>query len=161
MTFRFLHLADLHLDSVYGGRPETVQRLRRATQEALTRAASFALDQRLDAVLIAGDAFDDDRLGFEARGVLRRELARLAQGGVTVVYVTGNHDPGAASGRAASLALDAGSETPSLAPIHVVLDDSPRLLRVGAHGRDAREAGLVLCAGHPSVRVTENLVRAA
>ena len=62
MTFRFLHLADLHLETVYGGRASTRERLREASLQAFERAVDFALARRLDALLIAGDAFDDPLL---------------------------------------------------------------------------------------------------
>ncbi|MFT5731906.1 MAG: exonuclease SbcD [Planctomycetota bacterium] len=158
MTFRFLHIADLHLDSAYGGSPPTVERLRSATKEALSRAVAFAIDETLDAVLIAGDAFDEERLGFEARAAFRRELERLSEHGITVVYITGNHDPGAAAGRAAGLRLARSIGSPGRAPIHVVLDGTPRLLHLRSRGGD--EAAEVIAVGHATSRVTDNLARA-
>lgn len=158
MTIRFLHLADLHLDSAYGGAPDTVERLRQATLEALERAVSFAIDAGLDAVLIAGDAFDDDRLGYESRAVFRREVARLSAAGLSVVYVTGNHDPGVGTGRAAGLRLSSqggGARRAPAAPIHVVLDSEPRSIVL--HARDGAAAATVIAAGHPNPRVTDNL----
>ena len=154
MAFRFLHLADLHLDSGYGGSPATAERLRLATLEALERAAQLAIDAGLDAVLIAGDAFDDDRLGYESRAVFRRELARLAGAGVSVVYTTGNHDPGTVTGRATNLKLgQLGSRGGS---IHVVLDGEPQT--VPLRDRTGQEAAVVVAAGHGTSRVTDNLV---
>ena len=51
MGFRFLHLADLHLETRFGGRPDTRERLRQATHEAFTRAVDHAIEHRLDALL--------------------------------------------------------------------------------------------------------------
>ena len=44
MGFRFLHLADCHLETSFGGRPETRERLRRATREAFERALSLSAE---------------------------------------------------------------------------------------------------------------------
>lgn len=154
MAFRFLHLADLHLDSSYGGSPTTVERLRLGTLQALERATQLAIEAGLDAVLIAGDAFDDDRLGYESRAVFRREVARLAEAGVSVVYTTGNHDPGTVTGRAANLKLSPlGSRGGS---VHVVLDGEAQTLPL--RDRSGQEAAVVVAAGHSSSRVTDNLV---
>ena len=42
MSFRFLHLADLHLDTRFGGREATRARLREATLEAWFAAVELA-----------------------------------------------------------------------------------------------------------------------
>ena len=62
MPFRFLHLADLHLETRFGGAEATRDRLRVAILEAFDAAVDLALERELDAVLIAGDAFDDPLL---------------------------------------------------------------------------------------------------
>ncbi len=57
--FRFLHVADIHLDSPlkglerYEGAP--VDEIRSATRRALENLVDFALEQEVDFVLIAGD----------------------------------------------------------------------------------------------------------
>lgn len=159
MTFRFLHLADLHLDSAYGGSSATVERLRQASLEALVNAANLAIEAEVHAVLIAGDAFDDERLGYASRAILRRELERLSEHGITVLYITGNHDPGTAAGRAAGLRLGtspgAGKRQ---APIHAVLDGAPRVFEV--LNRSGAPVAQVIAAGHATSRVTDNLARA-
>ncbi len=38
MGLRFLHISDCHLETSFGGRPETRERLRGATREAFERA---------------------------------------------------------------------------------------------------------------------------
>ena len=67
-AFRFLHLADLHLETSFGGRPTTRERLRRATREAFEAAVALAVREKLHAVVVAGDLFDDGLLS------LRTEL---------------------------------------------------------------------------------------
>ena len=148
MSFRFLHLADLHLDSAYGGRACTRARLRAATFEALERAASFAISDRLDAVLIAGDAYDDDRLGYDARTILRRELRRLGEASIQVVVATGNHDPGGTTFAAPRLGLD------RIPNVHVALTPTQRTVTIERDG--AALAHIVAC-GHADARTTDDL----
>ena len=155
MAFRFLHLADLHLDSAYGGSAQTAERLRHALGLPGWPAASFAIDASLDAVLIAGDAFDDERLGYESRAVFRREVHRLAGAGVSVVYITGNHDPGTAAGRAAGLRLESAPGGGPNAPIYAVLGGAPRSIVL--KGKNGEDAAVVVAAGHSTSRVTDNL----
>ena len=60
--FRFIHCADLHIDSplrglqAYEGAP--VDRLRRATRDAFQNLITLAIDEAVAFVLIAGDLFD-------------------------------------------------------------------------------------------------------
>jgi DNA repair exonuclease SbcCD nuclease subunit len=68
--------------------------LRDASRLAFQRLADLALAERVDAVLIAGDLFDDERLSFQTERFILEQLARLNEVGIPVVYATGNHDPG-------------------------------------------------------------------
>lgn len=159
MTVRLLHLADLHLDSAYGGRDATRARLRTATIEALRTACRYAVDERLHAVLIAGDLFDDERLGYEARAALRGEVTRLARAGIDVVIVTGNHDPGAPGRRAAGLGLDRLAQDDARLGEHagqviVALDGRPRTVTLVRDGQPYLHVAL---AGHAHSQVTDDL----
>ena len=92
---RFLHLADVHLDTPFAGRrPEVRRRLRGAVREAFGTAVDTALEESVDAVVIAGDLFDGATLSFQTERFLLDELRRLTEVGIPVVYATGNHDPG-------------------------------------------------------------------
>ena len=92
---RFVHLADVHLDTSFAGRSATVRRrLREASREAFRRTADLAIREDANALLIAGDLFDGDRLSFQTERFLLEQMRRLEQHGVAVVYATGNHDPG-------------------------------------------------------------------
>ena len=92
---RFIHAADVHLDSPCSSRSETVrQKLRDASRLAFRRLVDLALAERVDVVLIAGDLFDDERLSFQTERFLLEQLHRLDSEEIPVVYATGNHDPG-------------------------------------------------------------------
>ncbi|WP_412062456.1 metallophosphoesterase family protein [Rubrivirga sp. IMCC45206] len=61
--------------------------------EAVVRAlVDQAVERRVDAVVLTGDVADESNKFFEAFGVLERTLHRLADAGVPVFAVAGNHD---------------------------------------------------------------------
>jgi len=75
--FRFLHLADLHLETSFGGRAATRERLRRAALEAFENAVDYAIDHQLHAVLAAGDLYDDPVLSLQTEFAIQRQVQRL------------------------------------------------------------------------------------
>ena len=156
MTFRFLHLADLHLDTHFGGRPLAKERLRAATSEAFRRAVDFALEERLHAVLVAGDLFDDPCLSLHTELELARAVQRLAEAGIAFVWTCGNHDPGGKTKRASGLALDRATEDePWRERVRVFRGPQPERFIV----KDASGApvGVVVGAGHSTDREDKNL----
>lgn len=121
-------------------------RLRAASREAFERCVTVALEERADALLIAGDLFDGRHVSFETERFLLEQLARLGQAGVAVVYATGNHDPGQVV-QAGRLAWPDN--------VTVVADAEPRTIPV--KGRDGETAGWVTAAGHATAQVTDDL----
>lgn len=143
-----LHLADVHFDTVYAGRTlDLRRRLRNAQHTAFERAVDRAIAEPVDAVLIAGDLFDADRLGLATEDRLLTQLERLNEARIPVVYATGNHDPGQARGRVAALSWPAN--------VHVVRTDEPQTITL----TDAADTpiGRVVAVGHPRPHVSENL----
>ena len=63
------------------------------TVEAVVRSlVDQAIERRVDALVLTGDVADESNKYFEAFGVLERALHRLAEAGVPVFAVAGNHD---------------------------------------------------------------------
>lgn len=93
---RFVHCADVHLDSPlrglsqYEGAP--VDRLRRATRDAFERLVQCAIDEKAEFVVIAGDLYDGDRDDFQTAVFFQRQLYVLRDAGIPVVIAYGNHD---------------------------------------------------------------------
>ncbi|MCA1791724.1 MAG: DNA repair exonuclease, partial [Thioalkalivibrio sp.] len=147
---RFLHVADVHLDTSFAGRSESVRRrLRDASHEAFTRAVDVALESDVDAVLIAGDLFDGERLSFQTERFLLEQVARLGDHGVTVVYATGNHDPGSSGGGPRGLQWPPNVVTAT--------DATPRRIEIAA--RAGGTAGYVSAIGHESALEERDLSR--
>lgn len=93
---RFIHCADLHLDSPlrglerYEGGPS--QDMRSATRRSFTNVGDLAFEREVDFVLIAGDVFDGDWLDFNTGLFFSNQLRRLGDAGISVYIVRGNHD---------------------------------------------------------------------
>lgn len=145
---RFLHLADVHLDTAFEGRSAALrEHLRSALRTSFRRAVECALDGDVDALLIAGDLFDDDRLSVTTEDFLVEQMERVAAAGITVVYVTGNHDPGGRDVRAAR--IDWPEE------LHYVDTRTPT--RIPIADSEGTEQAVVVAAGHASSQEQENL----
>lgn len=93
---RFIHAADLHLDSPLNGlrqrAGERASHLAEASRRALERMVDHALGERIDLVVIAGDLFDTQAADFNSALFLRKQLARLSEAGIPVALIRGNHD---------------------------------------------------------------------
>lgn len=147
---RFLHIADAHLDTSFTGRTEVVRaRLREAAREAFQRAVDVAVREEVHALLVAGDLFDGDRLSFQTERFLLDQAARLQDHDITVVYATGNHDPGS---------LDRGPRrVPWPANVKVAADATPRRFLITDRAGDP--VGHVSAIGHPTADVGDDLSR--
>src|SRR5258708_8009972 len=95
---KFVHAADLHLDSqllaVSREEPRQVERMRRATREAFERVIDLCIEQEVALLLLAGDLYDHDCPNMQIAVFLRSQLKRLEQKGIRVVIIKGNHDAG-------------------------------------------------------------------
>ncbi|WP_394827463.1 exonuclease SbcCD subunit D [Pendulispora albinea] len=93
---KFVHAADLHIDSPlrgltrYEGAP--LERARRATREALERVVGLCLEERADFLVLAGDVFDGDWKDIGTGLFFVSQLARLRETGCRVLLLRGNHD---------------------------------------------------------------------
>ncbi|MCD1259131.1 DNA repair exonuclease [Paenibacillus athensensis] len=105
LPLRFLHAADLHLDSPFKGMatlPEPIrERVREATFDALRALVTLAERERVDFVVVSGDVYDLSDRSLRAQIRFQRALERLAAAHIPVYVIHGNHDP--EDGRAAQL----------------------------------------------------------
>jgi DNA repair exonuclease SbcCD nuclease subunit len=93
---KFLHAADIHLDSPlrgldrYEGAP--VDEIRGASRRALENLVSLASEEEVDFVILAGDLFDGDWPDFNTGLFFVKQMALLGQQNIPVYAVRGNHD---------------------------------------------------------------------
>ena len=94
---RFVHAADLHLDSPFRGlrevEPAVGAELREATFAAYDKIIDLCLAEKVDALLVAGDIYDGRDRSLRAQLRFRDGLQRLADAGIRSFVCHGNHDP--------------------------------------------------------------------
>jgi DNA repair exonuclease SbcCD nuclease subunit len=91
---RFIHTADLHLDTSFSGSgfPSRLgDRKREAIRSTFRRIIEDALSSQVDFLLIAGDLFELDRITPDTSEFLKRQFETL--GSIPVFIAPGNHDP--------------------------------------------------------------------
>jgi exonuclease SbcD len=95
-AFRFIHCADLHIDSPLKGlrkiNPRYAEWIRAATRRSFMRLVDMAIDDEVNFVVIAGDLYDGDWKSADTGIFLNRQLKRLVDTGIPVFAITGNHD---------------------------------------------------------------------
>jgi len=112
---RILHFADAHIDiATYGRRdPETGLPVRVMDfLRALDTIVDTAIDERVDLVIFAGDAFKDRAPAPTYLREWAKRIKRLADARIPTVLVVGNHDLSPALGRAHALEVFTTLETP-------------------------------------------------
>lgn len=91
---RLIHTSDLHLDACYAEErlPAAFgNRRRQSLRDVLKRILERAVEWPADAVLIAGDLFEIDRISRDTVAFLQSSFENL--GPVPVFIAPGNHDP--------------------------------------------------------------------
>ena len=149
MTLRFVHAADLHLDSPFTGirasAPENVARaLYSATFDSYRNIIDLCISEQVDALLVAGDIYDGADRSLRAQRAFIDGLRSLDAVGIRSFVCHGNHDP--LDGWEARLSYPDGCH------------------RFGAEFEavpvfpDAPERGLVYGISYPTRDVYDNLV---
>ncbi len=136
---RFIHAADIHLDSplvglsAYAEAP--VQLLRNATRRAFEKLVDEAISLEVDFLVIAGDLYDGNWKDFNTGIFFIKQMGRLQNKGIPVYLLFGNHD--AESEMTKSLALPSNVHVfPSNKASSFLLPD----LQVALHGRSFKTA---------------------
>ncbi|HEX5418864.1 MAG TPA: DNA repair exonuclease [Gammaproteobacteria bacterium] len=96
MAFRFVHSADIHLDSPLRSLAlrdaELAELIGNATRRAFVNMVSLCIDERVDALLLAGDLYDGDQTSMKTARFLAEQMRRLQEAEVRVFVIRGNHD---------------------------------------------------------------------
>lgn len=94
--FRFLHAADIHLDSPLIGleayEDAPVDEIRGASRRAFDNLIELAIDEEVDFLLLAGDLYDGDWKDYNTGLFFVDRMARLRRMNIQVFIVAGNHD---------------------------------------------------------------------
>ena len=94
---KILAIGDVHLGTRCSGVPDYISSGRLepgalTPEAALKRSVDFAIDQKVDAVLFAGDVVESTNARFEALVPLEECIRRLLDKEIQVIAVAGNHD---------------------------------------------------------------------
>ncbi|MBN1304737.1 MAG: exonuclease SbcCD subunit D [Anaerolineales bacterium] len=123
---KLLHFADAHIDMANYGRhdPETGLPLRVLDfLKSLDKIISTAVEERVDLVIFAGDAYKDRSPAPTFQREWGRRIMRLSQAGIPTLLLVGNHDLSPAVGRAHAL-----QEFDTLQIPHIHVLDTPKML---------------------------------
>lgn len=93
---RFIHCADIHLDSPMETHLSAEQASKRNTEiiRSFVRMTEYARDNDVRAVIISGDLFDSERVRTRTLDVILSAMRKTPM--VDYLYLTGNHDAGSA-----------------------------------------------------------------
>ena len=146
-SLRFVHAADLHLDSPFRGLANTAPKLRDALQAATLGAFERIVDHTIqckaDFLVLAGDLYDSKDRSLRALVAFRRQMERLAERDISAYIVHGNHDP-----------LNGWGSEFQLPPNVTTFTGKPKTDPVIRRGKEiARVTGV----SYARERVTENL----
>lgn len=96
VNFRFLHAADLHLDSPLIGLAKKSEdhaaRLFEASRRAFDNLIAVAIEEDCRLIVIAGDIFDGKWRDYRTGLFFVDRMRRLREAGIRVVLIAGNHD---------------------------------------------------------------------
>ncbi|MEQ6099804.1 DNA repair exonuclease [Staphylococcus saccharolyticus] len=94
---KFIHCADLHLDSPFKSKsylsPSIFEDVQKSAYESFKNIVDLALKQEVDFIIIAGDLFDNENRTLRAEVFLKEQFERLRKEQIFVYVGHGNHDP--------------------------------------------------------------------
>ena len=95
-SFRFIHAADIHLDSplkgLSGTEGSTIERIRSAPRAAFQSLVDLVIEDNMDFLVIAGDLYDGGWRDYSTGLFFAEQMGRLKQANVPVFVLHGNHD---------------------------------------------------------------------
>lgn len=96
MPYRFVHAADIHLDSPLRSLalrdPDLASLIGNATRRAFEGIVDLCLAEQVDALLLAGDLYDGEQTSMKTARFLADQVRRLHEAGIRVFVIRGNHD---------------------------------------------------------------------
>src|SRR5579863_4971996 len=153
MRFRFVHAADLHIDSPLaslGVKDQAVAaRFARANRAAVANLVKETIANEAAFLIIAGDIFDGDWKDVSTGLFFARALGELHRAGVPTFIVKGNHDAESVMSRSLTY-----PHTTFVFPAHRAQTKILEALRVALHGRSfaARAVPDDFVASYPARR---------
>jgi len=146
---QLLHLSDVHLNAGYANKNENVRhKLREGLNKAVIHAIDFAINQKIEGIIIAGDFFDHDKISFKDEMFVLQNFTRLLENGQKIFYVSGNHDP----------MNTASFLEPLRKHINFYLCDDDEIKIINLISREG-ESYKIVAVGHKSKNEQRNLIK--
>ncbi len=96
MAFKFVHAADVHLNSPLRSlalrNADLAELIGDASRQVLMNIVDLCLNEKVDALLLAGDLYDGDQTSMKTARFLAAQIRRLDEAGIRVFIIRGNHD---------------------------------------------------------------------
>ncbi|NBC03249.1 MAG: DNA repair exonuclease [Bacteroidetes bacterium] len=96
-SFSFIHAADLHIDSPFQNLANLdnalADRLIEESKNAFSRLIEHCVNEKVDFLLLAGDAFDSGSGNLTGQLRFLKGMNDLKEAGIPVYIICGNHDP--------------------------------------------------------------------
>ncbi len=127
-TIRLLHLADLHIGVENYGRTDAATGLNGRVMDFLRRldqVIEYALENEIDLAIFAGDAYKNRDPNSTYRREFARRIKRLADAGIPLILLVGNHDLPSQERRASSVEIFRTLDVPN-----VIVASHDRLYRL-------------------------------
>lgn len=150
-SFRFLHSADIHLDSPLKGlaniEGRVAERIRTAPRAAFEALVERAIEDEVDFLVIAGDLYDGNWRDYKTGLFFAEQMGRLNQARIPIYLLHGNHD------------AESQITKPLSLPDNVSVFDTRKAetfrideLNVALHGQSFREKAVLdnLVPGYPA-----------
>lgn len=94
--FRFVHTADIHLDSPLRSLalkdPEAGALVANATRQSFSKTIDLCLNEEVDALIISGDLYDGELRSMKTAEFFSSEMRRLVEADIQAFIIRGNHD---------------------------------------------------------------------
>lgn len=122
---KVIHFADAHIDMVNDGRHDPATGLPwrvRDYLDALDQIINYAIEQRADLVVFAGDAYRNQRPQPQYQKEWQSRMMRLSQAKIPTILLVGNHDTSPSTRHAHAL-----QEFETLNIPYIFVSDKPRL----------------------------------
>ena len=96
MAYRFVHTADIHLDSPLRSlalrNPDLSELIGNASRQVFSKIINLCIDEQVDALLLAGDLYDGDQTSMKTARFLETQIRKLHEAGIRIFIIRGNHD---------------------------------------------------------------------
>ncbi|MFS1512015.1 metallophosphoesterase family protein [Chengkuizengella sp. SCS-71B] len=150
-SFRFIHAADLHLDSPFKGymsipSKEITVYIKNSTFMALQAMVDLAIREKVQFMVLSGDIFDLADRSLRAQIRFQKEMLRLREHSIQVFIIHGNHDP------------EDGSRADLQWPENVHFFSSDQGEMIPVFDRNGQEIAHIYGISYPTKSVTSSLI---